>query len=198
MVEIMTVCTGNICRSPLAEQLLRSRLGEQNIKITSAGVLDLGGKAMPEEAQKLAERYGIDSEESAAHRSKQLTPELLETPNLVLAMSRSHRSKIVQMSPKRLRSTFTIREFARLSKTLSNEEIIEVARNAGDDHNVRMQAVLNAIAGQRGVAEVPYSADEDDVLDPYRRSWDDYLLSGKQLAPALDEVVRVSYLTVTA
>jgi protein-tyrosine phosphatase len=47
-----------------------------------------------------------------------------------------------------------------------------------------------AVASHRGLALPPDNPDDDDVIDPYRRSWNTYLLSASQLEPAVDEIVR--------
>ena len=117
MLELLTVCTGNICRSPLAEALLRERLAPLDVRVSSAGTRALVGYGMTPEAAQLAADYGVP--EVAAHRARFLTEGLLETPDLILAMSREHRRAIVDLAPRRLRSTFTLREFARLARFIT-------------------------------------------------------------------------------
>ena len=57
--SILTVCSGNICRSPLAEQLLRVGLTDlAGVTVSSAGTIALVGEGMPAEAQALSVRYG--------------------------------------------------------------------------------------------------------------------------------------------
>src|SRR6266542_2985353 len=73
--NVLIVCVGNICRSPMAEGLLRARfVGHRRARIESAGLAALEGRpADPIAVELLAER-GIDI---SAHRARQLTPELL-------------------------------------------------------------------------------------------------------------------------
>ena len=58
--SILTVCTGNICRSPLAEYRLKELLVDEEILITSAGVNALVGQSADESAQLIAEENGFD------------------------------------------------------------------------------------------------------------------------------------------
>ncbi|WP_404443846.1 low molecular weight phosphatase family protein [Microbacterium marinum] len=196
MFEIMTVCTGNVCRSPLAQQVLADRLADLPGTITSGGTFEMDASPMPDEGQRLAAAFGVRPEVSAAHRSRVITAERLSTPDLILAMARDHRRQIVSLSPARLRSTFTIREFARLAADTSDGEIISAASGAPTPSE-KVRAAVATVAGHRGMTLPPESPDDDDVVDPYRRSWNTYERSGAQLAPAIDEVVRVLRLALT-
>lgn len=195
MFEIITVCTGNICRSPLAQQLLSARLADLPGRVTSAGTYGLDGVEMPADAQRLAVQYGVTEEAAAAHRSRPLTGSVLAGPDLILGMAREHRRAVVEIAPARLRSAFTLREFARLAADASDADILAAAA-AHDDPSARLRAGVTAVAAQRGMSLPPASADDDDIIDPYRRSWKTYELSGQQLAPAIDQVVRVVRLAV--
>ncbi len=188
-LTILTVCTGNICRSPLAEVLLRARLESLGVRVHSAGTHAMVGHGMPEPALELALQAGADPEAAAAHHARYLVEPLLADADLILTMAREHRSHVVKMMPNRLRRTFTIREFARLASTLSTEEARAAADAAGGSAHDRLAAVLRAVVDQRGVT--PSTADDDDVIDPYRRSRETYALSASQLMPTLDEVERI-------
>lgn len=197
MVEILTVCTGNICRSPLAEQLLRVPLEPLGATVHSAGTMGLDAAPMTTEAQKLAVGLGVPSEMAAAHRSRYLTERDLSTPDLIIAMSRDHRRRIVELAPARLRSTFTVREFARLAASVSDDEIRAAADAAGSEPSARLRAVAALVAGQRGMTPPPSDPAEDDVIDPYRRSWQTYELSAGQLSPAIAQVARAAAIALS-
>lgn len=196
MFEILTVCTGNICRSPLAEVLLRTRLEPLGATVHSAGTQGLDNAPMTPEALRLAVELGADETFARAHRSRYMTEQYLRSPDLILAMSREHRRRIVEFAPSRLRSTFTLREFARLAADTPDDTIMTAADAAGDDASPRVRAAVAAVAGMRGMGVPPADPADDDVIDPYRRSWNTYQLSASQLAPAIDQVVRVATLAV--
>ena len=189
--EILTVCTGNICRSPLAAVLLQQALAPLGARVTSAGTQGLDAAPMTPEAQRLAVELGADAAAVDAHRSRYLTEFELSSPDLILAMSREHRRRIVELAPARLRQTFTVREFARLAADTADDDIRGAADAAGTDASARVRAAVAAVAGMRGMSAPPADPAEDDVIDPYRRSWETYQRSAGQLAPAVAETVRV-------
>jgi protein-tyrosine phosphatase len=88
--NLVFVCTGNTCRSPLAEALARRELerrGWRHVEVVSAGLAADDGYPASRNAVAVAERSGL---ELGRHRSRALTPELVEWADLVLAMSPSH------------------------------------------------------------------------------------------------------------
>ncbi len=87
--SILTVCVGNICRSPVAERLLRQRLPE--VQVGSAGIGALVGKPMDPSARDWLERQGLSGE---GHRARQLNAELLRWADLVLVMEKGHKNYI--------------------------------------------------------------------------------------------------------
>lgn len=88
--NVLFVCTGNTCRSPMAEALARlelSRRGWQNVRVASAGIAAHRGDPASGHALAVGGRHGLDLD---AHRSQPLTPELVEWADVVLVMSPSH------------------------------------------------------------------------------------------------------------
>ncbi|MET0885783.1 MAG: low molecular weight phosphatase family protein [Mycetocola sp.] len=181
---ILTVCSGNICRSPLAEQLLRAGLGSYpGVTVASAGTVGLVGEPMDERAQQLAAGFGVT--DAAKHVARELSAVQIAEADLVFAMSREHRRAIVQLHPRSSRYTFTIREFARIAAEVEDSDLIDAALLAADDVAGRFAVAVQAAASLRGIVTPLQDADDDDVIDPYRRSDDVYTLSGQQLAPAV-------------
>ncbi len=90
--HILVVCVGNICRSPMAEALLRQALREQEeITVESAGLGAMVGHAASEHAVDLLAERGVDI---SAHRARQLTPEMVGIADLVLVMESRHKKSI--------------------------------------------------------------------------------------------------------
>lgn len=190
MFEILTVCTGNICRSPLAAALLRTRLAPLDVKVVSAGTRGLREAPMTDETVALATSLGVSSADIAAHRSRFLMESHLVSPDIIFAMTREHRRDVVELAPSRMRSTFTIREFARLADSLSDHQLRSAADAGGTDPSSRVRALSAAVASQRGLVLPPADPTDDDVIDPYGRSWQTYELSASQLEPAVNSTVR--------
>ncbi|MFB7843213.1 hypothetical protein [Microbacterium sp. NPDC056052] len=184
---VLAVCTGNICRSPLAESLLRTRLAALDLRVHSAGTHGLVGHAMTDPAQRIAHDLGVDAAVAAAHRARLLTEPLLDDADLVLTMTAEQRDYAVQLLPRRLHRVFPVREFARLAQGVTDTQVRAIADGAGSDPRQRLVAVVESIAGRRG-GSAPKG---EDVVDPYRRPFEVYQESAAQLTPALVEVERV-------
>lgn len=92
--SILVVCTGNICRSPIGERLLRQLLpGRQ---VTSAGLFGLEGRPADASAQALALRHGLSLE---GHVARRVTRSLLQQSDLILVMEPEHLRFIATMAP---------------------------------------------------------------------------------------------------
>jgi protein-tyrosine phosphatase len=92
--SVLMVCTGNICRSPMAQGLLLAAL--PGMPVHSAGVAALVGHAAEPEAVRLLAELGIDL---APHRAQQLTLQLVERAGLILVAEQRHRRHIEQLYP---------------------------------------------------------------------------------------------------
>lgn len=96
-MHLLFVCTGNTCRSPLAEGIARHVIGERgftNISVSSAGISTWDGAAASDGSLLVALEHGIDL---SAHRSTPLSAELVEDAQLILTMSESHLARVVEL-----------------------------------------------------------------------------------------------------
>ena len=95
--RILFVCTGNVCRSPMAEYLLRHRLGgRHDVVVGSAGVFAADGVPASREAVQALDELGIDL---TPHRSRMLAPDLVEAATHILVMTERHRQEVVRAYP---------------------------------------------------------------------------------------------------
>lgn len=94
--RILLVCVGNICRSPTAEYLLRHRLDDASVHISSAGLGALEDHPMDATAASLLLEHGIDA---SGHRGRQLSTSMLRDADLVLVMEREHAARIARLAP---------------------------------------------------------------------------------------------------
>jgi protein-tyrosine-phosphatase len=96
-MRVLFVCTGNTCRSPMAAALLEhalARSGVQDVEVLSAGIGAWEGAPASEGAYLVMLEDGLDL---SAHRARLLTPELVESADLVLTMSRSHLGRVREL-----------------------------------------------------------------------------------------------------
>ncbi len=113
--SILIVCLGNVCRSPMAERLLRARLARDGLddacSVASAGVIGMVGHGMePEAAAQLVERGG----DPEGFHARRLSEAMVDSADLVLTATLDLRRRVLHQSPSALRRTFTLREFAAL------------------------------------------------------------------------------------
>ena len=178
---VLAVCTGNICRSPAVERLLASDLGPRSgVLVASAGVRAVVGAPMPEQMATLVRSAGVYAD---GFVSRQLTEQMLRESDLVLALTKRHRSMIVSLYPGAVRRTFTVRELARLAA------LVDPAALPGGAAGVRLAALLPLAAAQRGVRPVEPGA--DDVVDPYGGNEALYRRAFSELRPAVAQIARV-------
>jgi protein-tyrosine phosphatase len=184
-VRILTVCTGNICRSPVAERLLQAGLDQVRpgaFEVRSAGTRAMVGDPIQPMSASIIRTYGGTPEGFAA---RQLTPQILRDTDLVLAMTSAHRGKVMQMDASLLKRTFTIREFSRMIDVLDQPD----APAPDGDIRAFWQELPRRAASVRHMALAMEPAD-NDVVDPYRRGEETYHQMEDELAPAILAILR--------
>ncbi|MER5669730.1 hypothetical protein [Pseudonocardia alni] len=118
--RVLMVCTGNICRSPAAELMMRSllvgRLGGREsarVEVSSAGVAAVVGSGMHPLSRAELSPWGL-AERAGTFRARQLDDRAVAGVDLVLGADVRHRSSVLERHPQLLDRTFALREFARL------------------------------------------------------------------------------------
>ena len=142
-LNVLFVCTANICRSPFMEQTARALAGEARITFASTGTHGL--VSQPMNPAMAATLEASDPE----FRSQAMSRDLVDWADLILTAESSHRSFVMEEHPHALRKVFTLGQFARVAQaepTLRGRTLIEAA----------------------GKGRTP-TQPEDDIDDPYRR-----------------------------
>jgi len=190
--RILIVCTGNICRSPFIERLLRHELNsrgngfEKAILVRSAGTGALVGSPMDAQAAAQLLAHGGDP---SGFSARQLTPALIAESDLVLTATREHRGKVARMSPAAMRRVFAFCDFADLVG------VVDGPGAAGDPAPSplgladRVRQVTATAAASRGL-KPPLRPDLADIVDPYRREDGVFATMAKQIAEPMPAVVR--------
>jgi protein-tyrosine phosphatase len=202
MFRILVVCTGNVCRSPMAEVMLRQQLQErlkdraEDLSVSSAGTLGLIGEPIQPQARDLLLadlpgselRRGLHGLERdvLGFRARRLEPELLDGVDLVLGAAREHRSAAVAMAPHLVCKAFTVLELARLAGPAA------LATQASGDvdppPDVYGRQLVARAAALRATVR-PLHADADDIPDPFGHQADKFEQVALQLRTAVDLIV---------
>lgn len=106
MKNILFVCTGNTCRSPMAEALLK-HVGEDKFNVKSAGVFAMDGQVASMHAVQALLEKGIES----YHRSSHLDVDNIEWAEIILAMTNGHKQQILSQYPQYAEKIFTMYEY---------------------------------------------------------------------------------------
>jgi protein-tyrosine phosphatase len=146
--RILIVCTGNVCRSVIAERLarrgLRARLGaaDRDFRVASAGTASVdGGPVHPFTAAALA-WLGADA---AGHASRPLAAADIDAADLVLTAGVDHLNRVIALRPSASRRSFLLREFARIAPVAAGTAAIRW--NADSPAGPRPAGVLAAAGG---------------------------------------------------
>ena len=205
-IRILTVCTGNICRSPVAERLLQAGLDQVlpgGFEVRSAGTRAMvGGPIQPLSADIVRMYGGTDK----AFAARQLTARILRDTDIVLTMTSKHRGEVLQLDASLLKRTFTIREFARMLEALeerdaaaepsdaaASAEKASVSAEKASDAGTLWRGLSARLASVRHLALAADSAD-NEVIDPYKRGPEVYRQMEDELAPAILTILRYARL----
>src|SRR5579871_2872337 len=109
MKTILFICTGNVCRSPMAEGIFRHAIqGRGSYRVISAGLGAMEGQPPSAHAVDAVKELDIDI---AGQRSRMLTPELVSQADYIFGMTHSHVDTVMLLYPHAAEKTFLLREF---------------------------------------------------------------------------------------
>lgn len=188
VVEVLVVCTGNVCRSPALEMMLRNGLGgrpgwqDRGVRVASSGTAALVGRPLEPEVRTNLVRLGVAVDDG--FEARLLTPEMVAAASLVLCAARVHRAWLARAVPTAMPKTFTMLEFARSSRAFPTGP----AAAPGGALGPRVTALLEFAQRERGRGAAPRPAD-DDVPDPYRRSAWAHRRSTRTIAGAAESIL---------
>ncbi|MCL2342219.1 MAG: low molecular weight protein arginine phosphatase [Firmicutes bacterium] len=110
-MKIMFICTGNICRSAMAEEMLENMVKEEtkNIEVYSCGIFAEDGGAATDNAIEVMKEYGIDLSE---HRATNIRNSNIKDMDIILCATTAHKNNVINMYPDLSDRTYTIKEYA--------------------------------------------------------------------------------------
>lgn len=182
-MHLLFVCTGNICRSPLAEGLTlayaRAEPAALGAALTasSAGTAALVGHPIQPSAGLVLRGLGGDAD---GFRARKLAVEDIQVADLVLTMTRRHRAAVLELAPRMMTRTFTLREAANLLAAMDYPGLIDEP-----DVTIRGRQLVAALAQLRASRVVNRNALRDDIADPIGKNIDTFQRVGDAISAAL-------------
>ncbi|MFD3453034.1 protein-tyrosine-phosphatase [Streptomyces sp. NPDC058691] len=183
--RILHVCTGNVCRSPMAERLTRHELtlrlgdGASGIIVESAGTWGHEGAPMEAHAATVLAEYAADP---TGFLGRELLDDHVIDADLVLTATRDHRAQVISMGHAAGLRTFTLKEFTRLVRAIDPTTLPEGSVTE------RARSLVRAAAALRGWLLAP-TPDADEVYDPYGAPLTFFRSIGEEIHGALDPVL---------
>jgi len=180
--RILFVCSGNTCRSPMAETLLRSmleaRLGRlpSGLEVTSGGVSAVPGASPTVQAVMVMAERGLDL---STHKARQVTADMVRQADLVLTMTRSHREALLKLAPEAAGRVFVLNEYCRGAAGRRTHGRLEPRAVPGDG---------SGPCSEDQAADPDQPADPD-IADPFGGSFETYQETAQAIEAALGPVV---------
>ncbi|ETT42087.1 MULTISPECIES: low molecular weight protein arginine phosphatase [unclassified Paenibacillus] len=182
MLHILFVCTGNTCRSPMAEGLLRKLAKERGIhvEVRSAGVSAVPGTSISRHAGGILQDEGIQDRIV----SSQLDGEAVAWADLILTLTGAHKRHLLQYFPDAVTKTHTLKEYVQTQESV-NADIRELdSLYAEAELNLALGTEPDAAAMQRMI-EIRQRIPSFDISDPFGGSREDYELAAAEIRTAL-------------
>jgi glycine hydroxymethyltransferase len=181
--NILFVCTGNVCRSPMAEGLFRQMVANRtDIRVRSAGVSTFPGQPPSPHAVEVLADLRIDISKL---RSLPLSEQLVHGASCIIAMTRSHMESIHYLFPEAAEKTFLLREFEEYAPSLDVADPIGLGREA---YEVTRDIIRRALPGilkfvDSGALDGKFDNDSPTMNQPGN-------LSLEQVDPAIFQAIQ--------
>lgn len=186
MKRILFVCTGNTCRSPMAEAILRHKARERGIavEVRSAGVSTIDGLPMSAHSLEALRRRDVSHDGT----SSSLTPEAIRWADLILTMTSGHKRELLQWHPESVDKTYTLKEYA-----IQHASVLrDIAELEGLYTDMQMKQALGdqlSDAERARLLELERRIPSFDIADPFGGPLSLYNSCSDEIEAAVDKLL---------
>lgn len=187
MTNILFVCTGNTCRSPMAEGFLRKIAEERRLNITvySAGIAPSPGAPMSRHAATILGNKGI----TVGHHAQAAMGKLITWADLILTMTVNHKRAVIQAYPQALDKIHLLKEYVE-----DNPEVLSsIAESESFYSEIEMKRVLSqpiSVLERQHVWELENRLPDYDIFDPFGGTLSDYERCAEELQQLVGKLVK--------
>ncbi|WEG13103.1 low molecular weight protein arginine phosphatase [Pullulanibacillus sp. KACC 23026] len=191
--RILFVCTGNTCRSPMAETILNHH-GKDRAEAKSAGLFANKGQGANPLAVKALEKLGIPMGE---HHSQPLTGELVDWATLILTMTQNHKQSLIMDYPEAIDKTYTLKEYVydqleqnrfwkSWQEAVSEREearliVDQYAKETTGLDDAKKEAVERLLKAEERVKTLEEEIPNYDIKDPFGGDLEEYQTVSREL-----------------
>lgn len=187
MKRILFVCTGNTCRSPMAESMLRRMAEERGlggIDIRSAGVAAIDGLPISENAAEVLKRKQC----LVPDGSKALTASLMEWADVVLTMTSGHKRQAIQRFPESIDKVYTLKEYVNDDEA-SAEKLAALESLVSELHLKQATAQPVTDEEKRRLLALERELPNPDIADPFGCSLEEYRKCAGEIEQCLEKLL---------
>lgn len=181
------VCTGNICRSPFCQAYLASKLTSPELfSVDSSGMFVLEERPVAHAMRTLIKEFANTNE--FEHKSTQANSASLASKDLIVCLTRDHRSAVLEECPGAFARTFTLIEIGRLIASAQADGIDLPADGTAKE---RLRKFVRQLGQRRSLVDKLEKPELEDIKDPYRLSDEIYREAATDMIVPLDILARV-------
>lgn len=185
-MRILFVCTGNTCRSPMAEGMFRRLAQERGmvVEVSSAGVATVEGLPISHHAEGVLKDLGIKDQIT----STPLHAGLIEWADLVLTLTQSHKRQAIATFPEKADKIYTLKEYVEEDETILAEQA-ELSQLIADLELSRALGQALEEAKERRIRELLQRMPQYDISDPFGGSRREYDMAAQEIREALEKLI---------